>query len=176
MEATTDTTSCDSIHTLFEAHRGRVYNFCIRMVAHRQTAEDLTQEIFVKALERRQQDAPLTVPWLYAVARNRCIDFLRREKSWKGAWNRLVTLFAPQTREGYRVEESLVERHLGLRVLQRMTPRYRALLILKNFIGLTYEEMAEALGTTPQSVGPMLVRANAQAAGILEKEGGRDAL
>lgn len=162
-----------TFEVLFETHRARVFNFCLRMVANRDSAEDLTQEIFAKALERAELPEPR---WIYAVARNACLDFLRRQKGWNAAWGRLVGWLGPQARDGYRVEADLVQRHEGLRILQQLSPRYRELLILKNYLGLSYEEMAAVLGTTPRSIGPMLHRANAQAANIVRREASTDAL
>jgi RNA polymerase sigma-70 factor (ECF subfamily) len=63
---------------LVDAHRGQVFGLCYRMLRHRQDAEDMTQESFVRALRSlRTWDAERGfLPWLLAIAGNRCRTLL----------------------------------------------------------------------------------------------------
>lgn len=140
---------------LFAEHRTRVYNFCLRMVAHRQTAEDLTQDIFLQLLEAGRPAQPAMI---YTVARSRCLDHLRRHNTFLRVLQKLLAGPLPPPAP---------DQDSGLWMLQQLNPRYRALLLFKHYLGLSYEEMAQALGTTPNSIAPMLHRAHLQAAKIL---------
>lgn len=63
---------------LFGRHHARVFRVCLKMLGHRQDAEDMTQETFSRAakyLERWDSRRPFE-PWLVAIAGNRCRSFL----------------------------------------------------------------------------------------------------
>ncbi|MEM7609710.1 MAG: sigma-70 family RNA polymerase sigma factor [Myxococcota bacterium] len=67
---------------LLDRHRGRIYSYVLRSVRHPDTARDLTQDVFLKAIQRLNQygeDARFST-WLFAIARNLCIDHSRRMK------------------------------------------------------------------------------------------------
>lgn len=146
---------------LFEAHRHALENFCFRMVGHRQAAQDLTQEVFLKALESR---APVETPWLFKVARNGCIDHLRRASGWRRAWDRM------QGRElAMTFADELVEREVGLQLLKALPPKQRALLLLKEYADLNYQQLAQIFDTSSNSIGVMLNRARKRAADLLEE-------
>jgi RNA polymerase sigma-70 factor (ECF subfamily) len=66
--------------TLMRRHIGRLYNFIARHTGNRATAEDLAQEVFLRVVERAadfKHEARFTT-WLYTIARNQCIDHLRK--------------------------------------------------------------------------------------------------
>ena len=64
-------------------HQGPLYNFCLRMLGQSEDAADVAQETFVQLyshLARLDEREPLA-PWLFRVARNRCIDIIRRRRT-----------------------------------------------------------------------------------------------
>src|SRR5690242_19245617 len=69
-----------AFEVLFDRYQSRLLSFCRHMVGSSQDAEDLLQEVFVAAHSAMLADArPITArPWLYRIARNRCLNFLRR--------------------------------------------------------------------------------------------------
>src|SRR5688500_10783635 len=62
---------------LYERYEGRIRSFVFRFVGDREAAEDLTQEIFLKLYRNPRAFDPRGrfVTWIFAVARNACIDF-----------------------------------------------------------------------------------------------------
>lgn len=59
-----------------------VYAFCLRMTGSAQDAEDLTQDVFLqllRALPRARTELPLR-PWIFVIARNKCLDHLKRRR------------------------------------------------------------------------------------------------
>lgn len=67
----------------FEQHRSLIHKLCYRMTGSLHDAEDLTQEVLLRAWQGRaafRGDAAVTT-WLYRVATNLCLDFLRRRKN-----------------------------------------------------------------------------------------------
>ena len=69
-----------AFEVLFDRYQSRLLSFCRHMVGSSQDAEDLLQEAFVAAHSAMLADErPITArPWLYRIARNRCLNFLRK--------------------------------------------------------------------------------------------------
>jgi RNA polymerase sigma-70 factor (ECF subfamily) len=76
-----------AFEVLLTRHRKPVYNFVLRFVGERETAEDLLQDVFmrvIKGAEAYKRQAKFTT-WLYTIARNLCVDQTRRRKHRKHA-------------------------------------------------------------------------------------------
>jgi RNA polymerase sigma-70 factor (ECF subfamily) len=72
-----------AFEALVRRHQAPVYNFCLRMLGRAEDAADVAQETFVQLyshLGRLDEREPLA-PWLFRVARNRCIDVIRRRRT-----------------------------------------------------------------------------------------------
>src|SRR5580765_645340 len=72
----------DAYRTLVLAYQDRVFGLVVSMVRNREQAEDVTQEVFVKAyfaLPRFKGDSAFFT-WLFRIASNTCLDFLRKHK------------------------------------------------------------------------------------------------
>src|SRR6266849_9944306 len=72
-----------AFEALVRRHQGPLYNFCLRMLGQADDAADVAQETFVQLyshLDRLDEREPIA-PWLFRVARNRCIDVIRRRRT-----------------------------------------------------------------------------------------------
>src|SRR5581483_6333506 len=72
-----------AFEALVRRHQGPLYNFCLRMLGQSEDAADVAQETFVQLyshLARLDEREPIA-PWLFRVARNRCIDVIRRRRT-----------------------------------------------------------------------------------------------
>jgi len=72
-----------AFEALVRRHQAGVYNFCLRMLGQAEDAADVAQETFVQLyshLGRLDEREPIA-PWLFRVARNRCIDMIRRRRT-----------------------------------------------------------------------------------------------
>jgi RNA polymerase sigma-70 factor (ECF subfamily) len=72
-----------AFEALVRRHQGPVYNFCFRMLGQAEDAADVAQETFVQLyshLAQLDEREPIA-PWLFRVARNRCIDIIRRRRT-----------------------------------------------------------------------------------------------
>ena len=63
-----------------EEQYDKIYRFCYYRTLNRETAEDLTQETFLKFLKSDYQERGIGIRYLYTIARNRCIEEARRKK------------------------------------------------------------------------------------------------
>ena len=148
-----------AFEVLFDRYQARLLSFCRHMVSSSQDAEDLVQEVFVAAHSAMQADErPInTRPWLYGIARNRCLNHLR-EPGANGQdsmdvhphANGATTLDRVQRREELR---SVVAD------IHELPETQRSALVMRELDGLSYTEIAQAMGITLAAVKSLLVRA-----------------
>jgi RNA polymerase sigma-70 factor (ECF subfamily) len=149
-----------------DAHRKAIFGLCYRMTGSAADAEDLVQETWCRALERppADRDAPIR-PWLFTVATNLCIDALRKRKRERyfGPWlpspvetDRLADV-EPSAEARYSALESASAAFLL--ALEALDPKQRAVLILRDVLGLSGPEVAEVLAISPENVRVVLHRA-----------------
>jgi RNA polymerase sigma factor (sigma-70 family) len=156
---------------LLDRYRDSIFFMLLKMVNNRDDADDLTIEAFGKAFHRLKQYQPNYAfsTWLFKIASNNCIDFLRREKK-KRMISMDNTLFNDDgdemsfdVKDGERdPEEEFVrgqKEELMREVVDKLKPRYKELVELRYFKELSYEEIAEQLDLPLGTVKAQLFRA-----------------
>ncbi|HKH40630.1 MAG TPA: sigma-70 family RNA polymerase sigma factor [Solirubrobacterales bacterium] len=145
--------------TLVERYQARLLGFCRQMLGSTEDAEDVLQEVFVAAYNAMVADErPIAVrPWLYRIARNRCLNHLRKPTAdgqdtmdTHPHMNGVTTHERVQNREEFR---SL------LTDVGRLPETQRSALLLREIDAMSYEEIAKAMDTTVPGVKSLLVRA-----------------
>lgn len=158
-----------AVAALIDAFRGAVFGLCYRMLGHRQDAEDVTQESFVRAIRSlgRFDLARDFRPWLLAIAGNRCRTHLATRK------NRLVGTVPVESvedsvpaLEGARVLTEEVEL-----ALSQLREEYRQAFTLFHEEQLSYVEIGEALGCPVGTVKTWVHRARKELAALLIERG-----
>jgi len=134
-----------------------VFSLVFRMVRDRETAEDLSQETFIKVLNNLDRYSPefKFSSWLFKIANNLTIDHLRRRRvdtiSIEGAPDAVTvesaraTSIAVVSQDQSPLEE-LESRELGTAIeaaIARLRPEYRACILLRHVEDRSYEEIAE---------------------------------
>jgi RNA polymerase sigma-70 factor, ECF subfamily len=133
-------------------HLRRIFVQIYRIVGNVADAQDLTQEAFIKALQRQDQlrDETKAAHWLSRIATNTAIDFQRRSGR-----ATLCELDETRSSQDESPEQALLRSEQrdyledGLRLL---SPRERAALLLRDMEGLPAEEVAKRLGCTKATV------------------------
>jgi RNA polymerase sigma factor (sigma-70 family) len=148
----------DAFDVLVDRYRPRLLAFCRNMMRSSEDAEDVLQEVFVNAYRAmRADDRPIQAKaWLYRIARNRCLNELRRNTA---APVESMDVF--ETSEPTAVETVERREHLEEIVVdvKRLPEQQRAALLLREMEGLPYQQIADVLETTVPSVKSLLVRA-----------------
>ncbi len=147
-----------AFEVLLDRYQSRLLAFCRGMLSSSEDAEDVLQEVFVNAHAAMLADSrPINVrPWLYRIARNRCLNHLRKP--------------VPEGQDSMDVHESCragtlerVQRREELRAIfadvGELPETQRTAIVLREIDDLSYEEIAEAMDTTLPAVKSLLVRA-----------------
>ncbi len=189
----------NAFRTLTDPHRRELQVHCYRILGSVQDAEDAVQETLLsawRALPRFEGRSSLRT-WLYRIATNRCLNMLRdssrssnvtesegipnapqptrlAEPIWLQPYPEEMLEGLPDAAPGPEARYEMRET-VGLAFvsgLQRMPPRQRAVLVLRDVLGYHAAEVAEMLETSEASVNSALQRARAALAAAPERTGG----
>lgn len=152
-------TDAQHFEAFLHNYQNMVFSTAMRLTANQSEAEDITQEVFLRAYERfaELRDSPTVGGWLKTVATNLSLNHLTRYRS---RWRFFSELFRnAETDEAEMVEfpapddthETLAaadRREMVERALQSLPAPQRVPLVLHHFEGLRYEEIAEKLGVS----------------------------
>ena len=160
----------DAFGVLLEQNQGRIYNLALRMTGNPDDALELSQEAFLNAwrgLGRFHGESSFAT-WVYRLATNVCIDFLRREKRRK---NLSMTISLDDEEEARQAEvpderftpqgelEKRELREAIQRGLASLSEEHRRVLVLRELEGLSYAEIGALLGLEEGTVKSRIARA-----------------
>ena len=143
----------DAFTLIYARHHERVFRYAYHLLGHREDADDVKQETFVRAYEARKnfRNQSSVATWLFAICGNLCRD---RMKSWErrkvcadGGMRAELTAAA-----GHNDPAKIVERAdtqaIIRKALNGLTASQREAIVLHEIEGLNHREMAEVLGCT----------------------------
>ncbi|MEM7353550.1 MAG: sigma-70 family RNA polymerase sigma factor [Acidobacteriota bacterium] len=131
---------------IIDLYGDRIYNLAYRFTGNKAEAEELTQDIFLKLyrnLDRYRGDVPL-MAWALRLSRNLCIDHYRHHRSRKQAEtvSDEVLRHMPASDDPQRDSQYRERRRLVHQVMAEMSENLASALMLRDFQGLSYEEIA----------------------------------
>lgn len=160
----------EAFEKLIITYKDRIYRLCYQLTNNHTDAQDLAQEVFIKAytgLESFRNEADFGT-WLHRIAINQCINFKKKEKRGK-----VISLDAPiQTQNGEMLlevaatEENPEEIYEQVELkgtvreaLNRLSAEHRSVLVLREFQGYSYDEIASIIGCSLGTVKSRINRA-----------------
>ena len=169
---------------LMTKYKDSIYFMMLKMVKNSDDADDLTIEAFGKAFNRLHQYTPQYAfsTWLFRIATNNCIDFIRKKK--------MVTLSIDRTiddGEGGEMsmdikttmlnpEEKFIRKQkirIMREIVDQLKPRYRELVVLRYFREYSYDEIAQETDLPLGTVKAQLFRAREQLYDLMHKRKGK---
>ena len=152
-------------------------------IGDQEVAKDLTIESLGKAFKKLNLYRPEYTfsTWLFTVARNHCIDYLRKNKLPTFSIDKMLmddegkkTNFDLQSKDLNPEEELMKKQRIKIlrRIVDRLQPKYRELVKLRYFKELSYDEIAEELSLPIGTVKAQLYRSREQLFNIMA--GGKD--
>ena len=160
----------NSFRELFEANKSKVYNISLNIVQNIEDAEDITQEVFVEVFRSlpdfKEASAPST--WIYRIAVNKSLDFIRAKKR-KKRLAFLTQLFHPET--GALQHEAPCFEHPGVllenkekteilyKAINQLPGKQKAAFVLCRINGFTPQETSVLMGLSGKATESLLQRA-----------------
>jgi RNA polymerase sigma factor (sigma-70 family) len=148
-----------AFETIVDRYQGRLLGFCRQMLGSTEDAEDVLQEVFVnayRAMLADEREINLR-PWLYRIARNRCLNLLRKPSAdAQESMDMVPEVEAASTAEKVHNREEFRQ---IISDVNKLPETQRSALLLREMDALSYEEIADAMETTVPSVKSLLVRA-----------------
>jgi RNA polymerase sigma-70 factor (ECF subfamily) len=152
-----------SLEVLFGRYLKPIYSFIYRYVGDRQDAEDVTQEVFVKAwrnLKKFDQQKSFKT-WIFSIAKNTVIDFLKKKKATtfsdfeneEGEKENMITetLVDPSPLPQELLEKADVAQMINT-AMEKLSPKYRMVLFLRYNDHFTFREIAEIFGESLNTI------------------------
>jgi RNA polymerase sigma factor (sigma-70 family) len=158
----------EAFGVIHDRYRQRLFAYARQMLGgSRQDAEDVMQDVFLRAYSALRADSrPVALrAWLYRVAHNRCIDQLRRGGPTPVE---IVDDSSPDLRDPLAEAEQREELRRLLEDVRRLPVHQRSALVMRELDGLSYSELADALGVSVAAVKSLLVRARVGLAEAVE--------
>lgn len=156
---------------LVDRHQGVVFNICHHLLGNRQDAEDVAQEVFFqvyKSAARFRQECEVST-WLYRIAVNRSLNFIRDNK-WSRRLKSLTSLLEDDrkqvkdipTSDSDRPDVALEEKERNSAIqeaINSLPAKQRAAFVLHKYEGLSYQEITEIMQRSLSSVESLIHRA-----------------
>jgi len=158
---------------VFDAFYPPLRRYCHRLAGDPDVGDDVAQEAFVRLLEKKPDGADGKLrSWLFTVATHLIRDGVRVSENRRRllAGNPVLPSSFPDPDESVVREERA---DAARRALESLDPRERKILLLREE-GLSYREVAEAVGVAPSSVGTLLARARKRFAQVFREQEGWD--
>lgn len=147
---------------LVRRYQQRVFNVCYRVLGNVQEAEDLAQESFIRAYDKLHLYNPERPfgPWISRVATNLCLNHLKRGRATLLPLDESPVEPAAPRAASPEAQQLQRERAAQLhQAIQRLTPTQRAVVELRHFQELSYQQIASALEISLSQVKSHLYRA-----------------
>ncbi len=162
--------SREALGELYERYKDTLYNYCYQMLKSTSNADDAVHDAFLKVWDKIQTLEKVNSfrAWLYAIVRYQVLNKLRDSKSFED----LTDDCSIEDDDPYRI---LVAHELSLdleKSLDMIRPAFKELIVLRDFEGLSYTEIAQITGLSLASVRVHIFRATKALAKIYHEKFG----
>jgi RNA polymerase sigma-70 factor (ECF subfamily) len=168
---------------LLSRYKDSIYFMLLKIVNNKDDAEDLTIEAFGKAFKNLHQYSPKYAfsTWLFKIANNNCIDFLRKKRSITVSFDNNPSEIGIDNNISFKAsnldpEENMIKSQKTIimrNIVKKLKPRYRNLIELRYFKEYSYEEIATELDLPLGTVKAQLFRARELLYNILRRSDGK---
>ncbi len=163
-----------AVEELYMRYKKQLFNFCLRILENRADAEDVTAEVFLNLFKKQYQytEGAKFSTWLYTIARNGCIDRIRKRKV-------IVSMSNSTDNPGvqWEIEDTTVdiksetirkETHvLVRRAIAKLDLEQKEAIVLREYQNYSYQDIAEVLGCSLEKVKILIYRARERLKGEL---------
>lgn len=167
-----ETKASDIIGELYKRHHQHIVKFCFKILKERELAKDLAQDIFIKISQKLDQlkEPQAFLKWMYQIARNLCMDFLRSNKKMK--FSELTEV--ENLREDPDNYEEIIEKEKLMKsvsiLLEDLKPLSKTLLIEKYCEQKTILDLSHEYGLSNSAVKMRLLRTKKRVESMFQKQ------
>lgn len=156
----------ESLHAFVQRFQSAVFGLCFRMLSHREDAEDVSQEVFLRAFRNLSQWDPARplAPWLLTIAANRCRTWLS-QRARRDLPAEFAEMVADPTAGPPRLD---LAEELQL-ALDRLREEYRLCFVLYHLNEMSLAEIAAITGSPPGTIKTWLRRARQELSDHLQR-------
>lgn len=160
-----DETAKKAFTILYSRYASRVYAYCRRFLGNKEEAQDVFQETFIRFYQSAKQDREMTnLPaFLLTISRNLCVNAKRKEKSMVD----FESVIFPDNNETTNLNDKKELLELIKRALELLPDEYKEMFILREYDGLSYQEIADVTGNSIATVKIRIFRAKQKIREIL---------
>ncbi len=157
---------------IYNAYKVPLYRFCRRMLRNEEESKDIVQDVFIMLYSHPPYPDPRSrlKSWLFTVARNGCLKALRRSKFNKEEELSMMVSQELPDDETERTERARVLQH----ILSQLSTEYREAVVLREWNGMSYEEISEILHTSVPAIKSRIFKARKQISTILHATYGEE--
>ncbi|MCS7196900.1 MAG: RNA polymerase sigma factor [Aquificaceae bacterium] len=155
-----------ALRELIRTMQGRVYAYCLSLVACHEDAEELTSEVFYQVWKSAKnfKGRSKATTWLFGIARNLCMNHLRKKKVQFMELMEGDAVYTPEE------EEPEYDPEVIKRAMEELSPAHREVLYLAFYEELSYGEIASLLGIPENTVKTRVFHAKKKLKELLEHE------
>jgi len=158
----------EALGMIFKRHKDGLFNFALRLVGNRADAEDAVSHTFMMVCEKRYTHTPGASfkTWGYTVARNLCLSKLRNKTKFYSLWfkkegsEEAQSIDIPDTQ--HIPSEALNQKEIASivqKAIHKLPDEQKEALLLREYQGFTYEEIAQVLNCSLEKVKVLIFRA-----------------
>lgn len=162
---------------IIERYQGKLFAYLYRLVGNREEAEDLLQDVFIKAYKNLHSydSSRKFSSWVYRIAHNEAVNYIKRKSlkrfiSWEDISSTKDKLESRSTEDG--ADDAWIRKEAINDVDQAINGlpiKYKQVLLLRYFSDKSYEEIGEILGKPVNTVGTLINRAKKKLSEEMEK-------
>ncbi len=166
--------------TLVNEFKNKVVNICFSYTNNLEDAEDVSQEVFIevyRSIKNFKKESSIST-WIYRIASNKAIDFLRKQKRLKRGSGRISYLedfsrtdfssSADQIADDPLIQEQ--RKDLLYSAISKLKDKQKQAFVLTQIEGMSQQQTAEVMNSTVKSVESLVMRARNKLRQILEKQ------
>lgn len=154
---------------LVEKYQNKVFSIIYGILRNQNDAEDIAQQVFTKiyfSIQNFDSRSSL-LTWIYKITTNECYDYLRKKRVRKLVYEsdvseedtRMMENSEANADRSQSIDEQLAQRQLVLKLLEKVNPEERNLILMKEVEGLSVQELAEMTGMNENTIKVKLFRA-----------------
>jgi RNA polymerase sigma-70 factor (ECF subfamily) len=172
----------NAFRTLFLAYKKKIVNYCYRFFFNQDTAEEVSQEIFLKVYKAGPRYTPTASfsTWIFKIATHACLNELRRDKH-KSFIRSIdsdeemggMELADDNAGPHARIEASERKKRIG-KALRSLPGKQRAAILLREYQGFSYKEIGDQMGMSEAGIKSLIHRGRESLRNMLYDEFGED--